>query len=161
MRTHLGENLVGVQPRVPDIEVGLARELAHRLAIGPGRGQHDLTARLVGEGLAAGGDLQAGGEPFDVPLERAGQGLVEVVEVEQQMPFRGGEEPEVTQMRIATQLDLQPRMRRGRQIRRHHDRRTAVERERRGDHAAVPQWQQLRNTRGRLPLQQLDRIGPQ
>ena len=39
------------------------------------------------------GDLDAGRQPLDVPLPGAGHGLVEVVDVEDEMPLRGGEEP--------------------------------------------------------------------
>ena len=59
-----------------------------------------------------------------------GQGLVEVVEVEQQSPLRGGEDPEVGQVRVTAELDGQPGGRGAGQVGGHDLRRTTVERER-------------------------------
>jgi hypothetical protein len=73
---------------VPDGQVGHGREVPHGGPVGLADAAHDRTAGLVVEPAIAGGDLEAGRQPLDVPLERAGQGLVEVVQVEDEPPFR-------------------------------------------------------------------------
>ena len=52
------------------------------------RRQSDLAPGLDGKAAVPPGHGQARGQPLDVPLERAGQGLVEVVDVEDQPSFR-------------------------------------------------------------------------
>ena len=54
------------------------------------------------------GDLEAGRQALEVPLEGPGQRLVEVVDVEDQVPLRRGEAPEVGQVRVSAQLDIEP-----------------------------------------------------
>ena len=61
-------------------------------------------------------------------------------------------------MRVPAQLRMQPGIGTRRQIRRHQQRRTAVERKRRHQHPAVPDRHQLRHPRPRLRLQQGNRI---
>src|SRR5215469_13844528 len=65
---------------VPDVQVVHAREYAHRRAVPAHRRQHDPPPVLAAEPVVPGRHLQAGGQPLDVPLPRAGQGLVEVVD---------------------------------------------------------------------------------
>ena len=66
---------------------------------------------LPREPVAAAGDLDAGRQPLDVPLPRAGQGLVEVVDVEHQSALGRAEDAEVRQVRVAAQLHAQARSR--------------------------------------------------
>jgi len=61
-----------------------------------------------GEPKIATGDLKAGGQAFDVPLPRTGKGLIEVVDVEDHLALRGGEQAEVGQVRIPAQLHADP-----------------------------------------------------
>ena len=42
-----------------------------------------------------------------VPLPRSGQGLVEVVEIEEELPRRRGEYTQVAQVRVAGELHVQ------------------------------------------------------
>ena len=130
--------------------------IAVRYALG--RRQDDLAAGLGGEAVVPSGHGQARRQPLDVPLERAGQGLVEVVDVEDQPPLRRGERAEIGQVRVPAQLHPQPRRGGRGQIRRHRQRRPPVERERRHQHPPVPDRHQLRHPRLRLPQQQPDRI---
>src|SRR5207248_416865 len=75
----LGEDRLHVEARVPDVEVAHARELGHGGAVlAHGRG-HDPPADLGSESPVAPGDLEARSQALDVPLPRAGEGLVEVV----------------------------------------------------------------------------------
>ena len=64
-------------------------------------------ASALREAVVARRDREARREALDVVLERARQRLVEVVEVEQQLPLRRGERAEVRQVGVAAQLDLQ------------------------------------------------------
>ena len=105
----LADGLLDVQVRIPHVQQRLPREAAHRGAVTFGRRQDDLAAGLGGESVVASRHGQAGGQPLDVPLERAGQGLVEVVDVEDQPPLRRGERAEIGQVRIPAQLHPQPR----------------------------------------------------
>ena len=131
---------------------------AHRRTVPLGRRQHDLAAGSNGEPVVPSRHGQAGGQPLDVPLERAGQGLVEVVDVEDQLPLRRGERPEIGQVRISAQLHPKPGCGRGGQIRRHGQRRPPVEGERGYQHPPVPDRHQLGHPALRLVQQQPDRI---
>jgi len=71
-------------------------------------GQQDRAALGVVEAVAAPRDLQARGQPLDVPLPRAGKRLVEVVHVEQHPALGRREQPEVGQVGVAAGLDPQP-----------------------------------------------------
>ncbi len=59
-------------------------------------------------------DLHAGGETLHVPLPGPDRGLIEVVDVEDQVTLRRAEHPEVRQVRVAAELGPQPGGRRGR-----------------------------------------------
>ena len=102
------QDVLGLDPGVPDVEPGHGRELGHRVAVLPGDRRDDLAALLGGEPQVPTRHLEAGHQPLHVPLERPGQGLVEVVEVEDQRPLRGGEPAEVGQVRVPGQLHGQP-----------------------------------------------------
>ena len=66
----------------------------------------DVLVVALAEASGAAGDDEAGGQSLQVELERAVQGLVEVVDVEEQVTFRGGEQPEVDEVGVAAELDL-------------------------------------------------------
>ena len=85
-----------------------AGELAHRLPVAGDGGQHASRRCLRREPVLPGGDDQAGRQPLDVPLERPGQGLVEVVDVEDQPALGRAEQAEVRQVRVAAHLHGQP-----------------------------------------------------
>ena len=88
-------------------------------------------------------DLEARGQPLDVPLPGSRNRLVEVVEVEHQVPLGRGVAAEVRQVRVPAQLDLDPgRGRRG-EVRGHHRGAAPEEGERGGEHPPVPQRDQL------------------
>ena len=135
------------------------RELGHRLPVGPHRRQRRRARVRLGEPVVAARDREARRHPLHVVLERPGQRLVEVVQVEQQPPLGRGERAEVRQVRIAAQLGLQPGHRRVLQVRRHDLGRAPVEGERRDHHPAVAHRHQVRLPGGVLLLQQA-RPGP-
>jgi hypothetical protein len=143
LRGEQGLDLVGLGERVPDVQRGPFREGVHRLPVGP-RGGLDRGPPLPrGEAAVPGGDLDAGQEPLDIPLPRSAQGLVEVIDVEDQAPFGGSEEPEVRQVRVPAELHGDAgRGRRG-EVGSHHRGCAAVEGEGRDGHPSVADRQQL------------------
>ena len=132
-----------VEPRVPDLEVRHRREPPHPLAVFACDAEHDLVALRLREVAVAAADLEARGESLHVPFERAGQRLVEVVEVEDEVPLGRRVAADVGEMRVAAELRLEPDARRRREIVRHDRGRAAVERERRDEHAAVADRHEL------------------
>ena len=110
-RCELGEQLVDVDARVPEVEVAHPGVAGHRLPVGASDGEVDRLSLLVVEAAVATGDGEARGEPLHVPLERAGMRLVEVVDAEDEPPVGRGERPEVRQVRIAAELTRQTRPR--------------------------------------------------
>jgi len=148
-----------VDARVPDGEVRHRGEAANRLPVHPDGRAHRLSPRLAADAVLAGGDRDARGEPLDVPFERAGKGLVEVVDVEHELPLRRGEAAKVREVRVAAELDVNRRTGRACEVRRHHVRRAAVEGERGRDHPSVADRDELRKPRRGLLLEQRERIG--
>lgn len=107
--------------------------------------------------MVAPGDLKAGGQALDVPFPRPARGLIEVVYIEEQMTLGRPENTKVGQVRVATQPDLQARLRRGSQIGSHRERGPAEVAERRDQHPPIADRPKLRDARARLPLQKIDR----
>ena len=113
---------------------------------------------LGGEPVVPSRHGQARGQPLDIPLERPGQGLVEVVDVEDQAPLGRGERAEIGEVRIAAQLGAHAWGRSAGEIRCHHRRRAPVEREWRLQHPAMADGNGVWHPRLRLAQQQPDRI---
>ena len=89
-----------------------------------------------------------------------GQRLVEVVQIEHQRALRRRVHTEVRQVRITTELHVEPRGRRVLQIDRHDLRRATIERERRNHHPPVPHRHQIGLPRRVLRFEQPNRIRP-
>ena len=87
------------------------------------------------------------------------QGLVEIVEVEDQVALGRGEHAEVAQVGVPAGLDVQSGAGRGGQVRGHDEGRAPVEGERGHQHPAVPDGHQLLHPRHGLALEELHRIG--
>ena len=138
--------------------IGRVGELPHRCAVALDACEHDLAALLGREAVVAPGDGEAGRQPFDVPLEGAGQGLVEVVDVENEPTLGRCEGTEVGQVRVPAQLDPQSRTSGCGQVGRHGQRCSTVVGERRDQHPAVPDRHQLGHPGGRLTQQEADRV---
>ncbi len=145
---------------VPDVELGHGAVAAHPPLVG----------------VDAGGDRRVGCRPPDpvlprrhddarreslyVPLEGAGQGLVEVAQVEGQVPLRCGPQPEVEHVRVTAQLHRQPAVRLGRQVGGHHRGGAAVVVPRRDRHPLVADGDQLGNPELALRQDRPQRVVP-
>ena len=152
--------LVLRQVRVPDVERAHLGELGHRLPVGRHRRERRGAGIGLGEAVVARRDREARRHALHVVLERPGQRLVEVVQVEQQRPLGRREHAEVREMRVAAELDLETRRRRVLQVGGHDLRRAAVERERRDHHPPVADRHEIGLAGGVLLLEQRDRVGP-
>ncbi len=144
---------VDVEAGVPDLEQVHRREAEHRLAVGADHGEHRRPPFGDREVAVATRDLEACRKALHVPLERPRQRLVEVVDVEHEGALGGGEAAEVGEMGVAAQLDLEARARRRREVGGHDRRRAPVERERRREHPAVADRQELGHARHALLLE--------
>jgi hypothetical protein len=150
--------LVDVEPQGPQVDRAHAGELVHRLAIGARRRARDLPALACVEAAVTPGHGAAGGEALEVPLPRTFQRLVEVVEVEHERAVGRGERPEVREVRVAAQLRADARHRGRGEIGGHDRGGAAIERERRGEHPAVADREQLPHAGGLLRLERVDRV---
>ena len=112
------------------------------------------------EAALARGDHDAGRQPLDVPLPGAGERLVEVVDVEDEAPLGRAEDAEVREVGVTAALHVEARARRRREVGGHDRRGAAIERERRGEHAAVADRHELGHARRGLRLEDADRVGP-
>ena len=108
--------LVLVEPGVPQVEGALLGELSHRLAVRVADGDVDLASLLWREFVVAASNLEACHQSFDVPLERPGVGLVEVVQAEHQPTVWGREGAEVGQVGVSAELDGEAAVRRLREV---------------------------------------------
>ena len=154
----LRDQAVDADAGVPDVEVPELGEPAHRLAVGVHHRDHRRPACVGAELPASSRDLDAHREPLHVPLERPGQRLVEVVQIEDEVALGRAEAAEVAEVRVAAELSLEPRSRQRREVVGHDRGRSAMERERGDEHAPVPDRHELRDPGRRLRLEQGDRV---
>ena len=154
------EQRLNLDVGVPDIQVAHPGGLLHPRPIILGHRKHDRAPLSGSEPAVTASDLKTRRQPLHIPLPRAGQGLVEVVDVEHHLPLRRGEHPEVRQVRVTADLGVQAGAGGGRQVGGHDQRGAPIERERRHQHPAVTDGNQLRHPGYRLLLEQRDRVGP-
>ena len=133
-----GEHRGDIHPVVPDVQRPHYPKLGHPLPVGADGPADHLAGLLIADLQVPGGQDHARGQPLHVPLPGAGQRLVEVVDVEDQIPLGGAEDPEVGQVRVTANLHPQPGGGGSGQVVRHDHRGAAQERERRGEHPPVP-----------------------
>src|SRR6185436_4562543 len=121
-------------------------------------GQNGGSPYTVVEAAIPAGNLEACGQPLDVPLERSGMRLVEIVEIEDEIPGRRCKAAKIGQVGVAAELCLETCSRRSRKVVRHKARCTSVEGERRYQHSAVTNGHQLGNTRGGIGIDDCYRV---
>ena len=152
------QNDVHVDSRVPDIQCPRVAIPRDPLAIRTHASQRGIALVGGGESVRPRSEREARREPLDIPFPRARQRLVEIVDVEDLPPFRGGEAAEVHEVAIAAGLHADARVRRAGKVGGHVERRAPIERERRHRHAPAADRDQL----GDPPLarrdHQVDRI---
>ena len=112
---------------IPHIELTHRRERAHPIAVSVCAGSHDALARFGTKAVVLCDDRDACHKPFDIPLPRARQCLVEVVDVEDKVSLGRCVQAEVRDMSVAAQLRGKPGIRGGRQVGGHQQRRAAKE----------------------------------
>ena len=139
--------LLEIDPAVPNLQPRKPHEAEHVLAVGrngAGRQAARAFARHVRR-LSRDGD--ACGQPLDVDGEvDAGQRLIKIVDVEQNVVFRRVEGAKIHQMTVAAGLNRCTRDRLMCKIVRHHRRRAAQKRKRILGHPSVALGQELRHS---------------
>ena len=157
LRTRLS-SIAGFEVVVPRAQAPHPGGLAHPVPVLSDPGHHDRAPVGRGKATVTSHDLETGREALDVPFPRAGQGLVEIVDVENHPALGRAEQAEVRQVRVTAQLHGHPRCRGSRQVGCHDQRGAPVERERRHQHPPVTDGHQLRHPARRLLLQQRYRV---
>ena len=109
LRAQLRHQLLDLEAGVPDLEIAHPGELRHPRAVGGDRLEDDALLLRDREAAAARADQHAHREPLDVPLPRARQRLVEVVDVEDEPSLGRGVEAEVREVGVAAALDDEAR----------------------------------------------------
>ena len=154
------DQLFNIDARIPHVQDPHVAVFRHAFAIGPHATQHGIAGGVFAEAVVAAGQHEAGGQAFHVPLPGGGEGLVQVVDVEDHAPFGGGVRPEVQQMTVAARLHANPACGRAGQVRGHVERRPSIEGERRLQHAAVANGDELGDASLVRFLHQRKRIRP-
>ena len=111
------------------------------------------------EGDRSSADHEARGHPLHVPLPRPRERLVEIVQIEQHLTFRRAETPKLDRCASPQSCTLIPLVGVPGQVIGDHDRRPAIERERRDRHPAVPDRHQVGEPGLSLLLEERDQIG--
>ena len=127
-----------IDPAVPDFARRKVHESEHVLAISGHCARGEAARPLVRHGGGLGRDGDAGRQTLEVDGEiDAGQRLIEIIDVEEDVVFGRIERAEVHQMTVAAGLHRRARKRLMREIGRHHRRRAAKKPERVHHHALV------------------------
>ena len=150
------QQIFDIDMGIPDFKVSQFRKSLHAFPIILRGIPDNLPALLFGEAAVSSADFDAGQEAFDIPFPWSRKRFVKVVQIEDQSSFRAAENSEVRDMRITAVLHPDAGGRRFRQIVRHDDRGTPIERKRRDGHPLVADRQELLNTVAFLLLQQID-----
>ncbi len=149
-----------LQPQVPDIEIGHRRKASHRLAVSANGRADRRSSLLLLQLKISGRHGEACDQPLQVPLPGPGQGLVEVVEVEDHVALGRPEAAEVREVGVPAELHGDAGRRGVLEVGSHHRGGTPVESERGDEHAPVAKWDELRHPCLRLSLKDLDRVTP-
>ncbi len=146
---------------VPEFEGTAFRILLHPVAIHRDGRHHEARRRAATEPHVPRGDHEARREALQIPFPRAERDFIEVVQIEDELPFRRGEAAEVHQMAVAANRHDDAGVLHLAEIVRLKDRTAAKERERRHRHAPVPERHEPGDTAFAAAAQQLDRIALQ
>ena len=142
-RVHLLEEAVDTDGVVPHVERPHRCIVGCAFAIAADGGARSPCRVAFGQANLAAGDHHAGSQPLEIPLPGRRQGLVEVVDVEDDAPLGRGETAEVRQVGVAAGLHADPRDRCRREVGRHDRGRSAIESEGRLHHPGKADRHQL------------------
>ena len=159
-RLEVVDETVELRAVVPDVEQRHGGVALHAAPVRVDRRRHGSVGPRWTHAVLAGGHHQAGGQARHVPLEGPGQCLVEVAQVEIEVALRRGPQPEVQDVGVTAELDLDPAVRSRRQVRGHDGGCAAVEVPRGQGHALVPQRHQLREPDAVLGRDRLNGVVP-
>ena len=143
---------------VPQFERPALRILHHAIAVFADRRHHQLGGEAAAQAHMPRGHHETGSQAFEIPFERTKRHFVEVVQIEDELPFRCRETAEVHQMAIAADRHHDARVGSPAQVVSLDDRTAAKERERRNGHATVAQWHQLLHAPFAALLEKVDRV---
>ena len=119
-------------------------ELPHSFPVLSGERQYRVFALTFGVSRLAAGQHDTGSHAFYIPFPRSVNGLVEVVDIENQLAvWSSSERAEVLDVSVAADLNLNSGAGQLREVRGHQRRRAPVERKRRRSHAGVLERNQL------------------
>src|ERR1700733_14010491 len=159
-RVEQAGDLVDINPGVPDLQEA-HRGIARHLGAVAADSCTGCTARVaVIELLVARSNDETGRQPLNIPLERSRERLIEVIDVEDQLPVGRREHAEIQQVRVTASLHPDICCRRVRQIPRHRRGRAAKVPKSRSGHAPIPDRHQLRPPGPGLLLQNGNRVRP-
>ena len=141
---HLLEQSLGVEARVPDIQIGHPGELTHRRPVAPDDAQHTPLRSLTEYPLSRPAIAKLAASRFT--SHSHGPGSVSSKSFMSNTSRRSGEREhtEVHEVRVAAQLRREPRAGRVGQVAGHDQRRAPIEGERRDQHPPVPDRHELR-----------------
>ena len=140
------DHLFDVDAGIPDFQNRHVAVFRHAFPIRAHAGQHGILGVASTEAILTGRQNEACGEALDIPLPRRGEGLIQIVDVENDPSFGRGISAEVEQMAVAARLHAQAGCRRARQVGRHVECRSPVKGERRPHHAPVADGNQSGDT---------------
>ena len=139
-------SISGLDGEVPQVQHLHFGELGHVLAVGPDTGEDRILGDGFAEAVVATGDHEARRKTLQVPLPGCREGLIEIVDGEDDLPLRSGETSEVDQVGVSAALHADAGRRKARQIHRHGERRAPVEGEGRRHHAPVAKGKEIGET---------------
>jgi len=120
-----------------EVEHGHSREGVHHGAVALQGGLGGFAEQAVLRAHLAAREDEAGSHALDIPLERAADSFVEVIDVEDQAAIGRGEGAEVADVRVAAELCVDPGVGPKREVVGHNGNRAAEEAEGRHGHAFV------------------------
>jgi hypothetical protein len=146
--------------QIPQVHRRQPGEAQHGLSVTAHGQLGRLTLLVAREPLLPSSDGNAGRQALHVPLPWPRQCLVEIVHIEDEIPLRRREQSEVDQVRITARLDRDAGRRAPGEIIRHDRGTSAIEGERRGQHPAVTNRDQVLLPGPGLYLEDVDGIRP-
>ena len=158
-RGEQAEEILAGEAGIPKLQRFRLGKFPQPLTIAARAGNRGIAAGIIRQAVRPRGEREGGDKTRDVPVPWRRQGFIEIVDVEDDLAFRGGEAAEIEQMTIAGGLDMEASCRGSREVCRHDTRGAATESKRRLRHAAKLD----RNQFGHPVLvgfaQQIDRVG--